>query len=101
VVQADDWNYFIFELAITVLTEPRPVREFAPGSRSPCLVAGHTLSEILGHVNHVSAANDAESCDVVIAVEQILPVMQRMHEAPVRLGEAQGKADVFRFRTKL
>jgi len=53
------------------------------------------MSEILGHVNHVSAADDRESRHIVIGIEQVFAVMRRIHEAAVDLCCARSETDVF------
>ncbi len=59
------------------------------------------MSEILGHVNHVSAADDRESCHVVVGIEQVVAVMRRIHEGAVDLCRVRSKADVFSLRAEV
>jgi len=59
------------------------------------------MCEILGDVNHVSAADDRESGHIVIGIEQVFAVMRRIHEAPVDLCCARSETDVFSLRAEL
>jgi len=58
------------------------------------------VSEVLGHINHISASDHGKSRHVVIGIEQILSVMRRTNKAPVQLWCTRSDTNVFSLRAE-